>query len=170
MGSDPGERPHHGSCLPAGDLRQGGGWPVVQGHRYRHLVRGGPEPLCLDHGDPMLLCENPACRGTKSFEFVQEESEFIDSQELRIQEYPEELPPGQTPRSLDIRLIGRDIVDVARPGDRVFAAGIVRAEARTYPRTGKLRAFGLYIEANFVDTTGKDLEALIVLPEEEEQI
>jgi replicative DNA helicase Mcm len=115
-------------------------------------------------------CTNPTCRGTGSFEFVQEESEFVDSQELRIQEYPEELPPGQTPRSLDIHLIGRDIVDIARPGDRVYVVGIVRAEAKSYPRTGKLRAFSLYIDANFTDTTGKAPESLITSPEEEERI
>ena len=55
-------------------------------------------------------CTNPDCKATGGFEFVQEESEFIDSQEIRIQEYPEELPPGQTPRSLNIQLVGRDIV------------------------------------------------------------
>jgi len=115
-------------------------------------------------------CTNPACRGSKSFEFVPEESEFVDSQEIRIQEYPEELPPGQTPRSLDIQLVGRDIVDVARPGDRVYAVGIVRAEARSYPRTGKLRAFSLFIDANFVDTTGKEPESLVITPEEEQEI
>ncbi|UCE44592.1 MAG: hypothetical protein JSV57_05865 [Candidatus Bathyarchaeota archaeon] len=31
---------------------------------------------------------------------MQEEFEFIDSQQL--QEYPEELPPGQTPRSFEL--------------------------------------------------------------------
>jgi len=115
-------------------------------------------------------CANPECRSTRGFEFVQEESEFVDSQELRIQEYPEDLPPGQTPRSLDIQLVGRDIVDVARPGDRIYVVGIVRAESKSYPRTGKLRAFSLYIDANFIDITGKEPESLVILPEEEEQI
>jgi replicative DNA helicase Mcm len=115
-------------------------------------------------------CTNPTCRNTRSFELIQEESEFIDSQEIRIQEYPEELPPGQTPRSLDVQLIGRDVVDVARPGDRVNVVGIIRAEARSYPRTGKLRAFGLNIEANFIDTAGKEPESLVISPEEEEEI
>ncbi|MEM2112319.1 MAG: hypothetical protein QXX08_10675, partial [Candidatus Bathyarchaeia archaeon] len=115
-------------------------------------------------------CNNPRCGRTGPFEFVQEESEFIDSQELRIQEYPEELPPGQTPRSLDIRLVGKDIVEVARPGDRVYVVGIVGAEATSYPRTGKLRAFSLYIDANYVDPSGKESESLLISPEEEAQI
>lgn len=117
-----------------------------------------------------IRCANPQCSRTGFFDFLQEESEFIDSQRIRIQEYPEELPPGQTPRSLDIQLVGKDIVDVARPGDRVYGVGIVRAEAPSYPRLGKLRAFNLEIEANFVDSAGKEAETLLISPQEERRI
>ena len=115
-------------------------------------------------------CTNPACKNTSNFELVEEESEFVDSQELRIQEYPEELPPGQTPRSLDIQLIGKDLVDLARPGDRVYVIGIIHTETKASSKTGKTRAFPLYIEANFIDSTGRELESLSVTPEEEQQI
>jgi replicative DNA helicase Mcm len=112
----------------------------------------------------------PQCGRTGPFDFLQEESEFIDSQRIRIQEYPEELPPGQTPRSLDIDLIGKDIVDTGRPGDRVYIVGTVRAEAPSYPRVGKLRAFNLQLEANFIDSAGREAETLSISPEEERQI
>ena len=115
-------------------------------------------------------CANPRCNKNGPFEFIQEESKFVDYQELRIQEYPEDIPPGQTPRSIDIRLVGKDIVDTARPGDRVYVIGIVGAEATSYPRAGKTRAFTLYIEANFIDATSKESESLLITPEEEEQI
>jgi replicative DNA helicase Mcm len=115
-------------------------------------------------------CPNTTCRNTSSFELIEKESEFVDSQELRIQEYPEELPPGQTPRSLDIQLVGKDLVDLARPGDRVYVVGIIRAETKSFPRTGKLRAFSLYIDANFIDSSGRELESLVITPEEEQQI
>ena len=115
-------------------------------------------------------CSNPSCGKGGPFEFIQEESKFVDFQELRIQEYPEDIPPGQTPRSLDIRLIGRDIVDTARPGDRVYVIGIVEAEATSYPRTGKSRRFTLYIDANFIDAAGRESESMLITPEEEEQI
>ncbi len=128
----------------------------------------------VDQTGPFLTapikCSNPNCGRTGPFEFVQEESEFIDSQEIRIQEYPEDLPPGQTPRSLDIRIIGKDMVDVARPGDRVRIVGIVRAEPSSVPRAGKLRAFNLYVEANFIDSAGREAERLQITPEEEEEI
>jgi replicative DNA helicase Mcm len=116
-------------------------------------------------------CTNPACKNTSSFDLVEEESEFVDSQELRIQEYPEELPPGQTPRSLDIQLIGKDLVDLARPGDRVYVIGIIHTETKASSKTGgKSRAFPLYIDANFIDSTGRELESLSVTPEEEQKI
>ena len=115
-------------------------------------------------------CTNPACKNTSNFEMVEEESEFVDSQELRIQEYPEELPPGQTPRSLDIQLIGKDLVDLARPGDRVYVIGIIHTETKAPSKTGKTRAFPLYVDANFIDSTGRELESLSVTPEEEQQI
>ncbi|MEM1515408.1 MAG: minichromosome maintenance protein MCM [Candidatus Bathyarchaeia archaeon] len=115
-------------------------------------------------------CANPRCGKKGPFEFVQEESKFIDYQELRIQEYPEDIPPGQTPRSLDIRVVGKDIVDTARPGDRVYVVGIVGAEATSYPRTGKSRAFTLYLDANYIEAASREPESLLITPEEEDQI
>jgi replicative DNA helicase Mcm len=117
-----------------------------------------------------LVCSDPACQRKGIFDFVQEESSFIDSQEIRIQERPEDLPPGQLPRSLNVKLVGRDIVDVARPGDHVAVVGVVRAVAPTLPKVGKLRVFHLHIDANYVDLLSKEPEAVLTSPEEEKQI
>ncbi|MEM2875901.1 MAG: hypothetical protein QXL67_02980, partial [Candidatus Bathyarchaeia archaeon] len=59
-------------------------------------------------------CADPSCRRRGPFDFVQEESKFIDYQDIRVQERPEDLPPGQLPRWVDVSLQGRDIVDKAR--------------------------------------------------------
>lgn len=117
-----------------------------------------------------FVCTNPSCRAKGPFDFIQEESTFIDSQELRIQERPEDLPPGQLPRSLNIKLIGSEIVDVARPGDHVSIAGTVRAVAPTLPTVGKLRAFILHLDANSIGVLGKEPETVLPSPEEEERI
>lgn len=114
-------------------------------------------------------CTNPACRRAGPFDFVEGESSFINSQEVRIQERPEDLPPGQLPRSMDVKLI-EDLVDIARPGDRVSVIGIVRALQEVIPRRGRLRTFDLYLEANFIDTLGKEVEIVQISPEEEKQI
>jgi len=117
-----------------------------------------------------LVCSDPACQRKGIFDFVQEESIFVDSQEIRIQERPEDLPPGQLPRSLRIKLVGRDIVDVARPGDHAAIVGAVRAAARTLPKVGKLRVFQLHLDANYIDVLSKEPETVLTSPEEEKQI
>jgi replicative DNA helicase Mcm len=128
----------------------------------------------VDQATPFLRappqCTDPACRRTGPFDFLQEQSTFIDSQEIRIQELPEDLPPGQLPRWINIKLTERDLVDVARPGDDVAVVGVVRAAAPTLPRVGKLRVFLMHLDANFVDVLSKEPEAMLTTPEEEKQI
>jgi replicative DNA helicase Mcm len=115
-------------------------------------------------------CKNPECNAKGLFEFVQEESTFIDSQDLRVQERPEDLPPGQLPRTLHVKLVGSEIVDVARPGDHVSIVGLVCAVSSTLPRVGKLRTFILHVDANSIEVLGKEPEIALPSPEEEEKI
>jgi replicative DNA helicase Mcm len=117
-----------------------------------------------------FACSSPDCGSKGPYEFVQEESTFIDSQELRIQERPEDLPPGQLPRTLGIKLVGKEIVDVARPGDDISVVGQVRAQPPTLPGVGKLRAFILHLDANSIEVLGKEPETAMPSPEEEEKI
>ena len=117
-----------------------------------------------------FVCSNPSCGAKGLFDFVQEESTFIDSQDLRMQERPEDLPPGQLPRTLHIKLIGGEIVDIARPGDHVSIVGTVCAVSPTLPRVGKLRTFILHVDANSIEVLGKEPEIALPSPEEEEKI
>ncbi|MCX8177803.1 MAG: minichromosome maintenance protein MCM [Candidatus Bathyarchaeota archaeon] len=117
-----------------------------------------------------IVCSNPACRRKGSFEFLQEESTFVDSQDLRVQERPEDLPPGQLPRTLHVKLVGSEIVDVARPGDHVSIVGIVRAAAPSLAKAGKLRTFVLHLDANSIDVLGKEPDTALPTPEEEKRI
>jgi replicative DNA helicase Mcm len=113
------------------------------------------------------ICQAPDCGRDGPFEFSQEESTFIDSQDLRLQEKPEDLPPGQLPRTLAVKLIGDEIVDVARPGDHVAVVGIVRAFAPSLMGMGKLRTFILQLDANSIEVLGKEPETSPPTPEEE---
>jgi len=117
-----------------------------------------------------FVCSDPNCRSKGPYEFVQEDSTFIDSQDLRIQERPEDLPPGQLPRTLSIKLIGREIVDVARPGDHISSVGPIRALPPSLPGVGKLRTFILHLDANSIEVLGKEPESAMPSPEEEESI
>ncbi len=114
-------------------------------------------------------CINPACRERSPPQLVESESEFINSQEVRIQERPEDLPPGQLPRTMDIKLVD-DLVDIARPGDRVSVIGIVRAYQEPTSRGSRLRTFDMYIDGNYVDVAGREAEIVRITPEEESQI
>jgi replicative DNA helicase Mcm len=116
------------------------------------------------------VCQSPDCGREGPFEFVQDESTFIDSQDLRLQERPEDLPPGQLPRTLNAKLVGSEIVDLARPGDHVSIVGIVRAFAPSRPGIGKLRTFILHLDANSIEVLGKEPESRPPSLEEEEQI
>jgi len=116
------------------------------------------------------VCMGPDCGKDGPFEFVQEESTFIDSQDLRLQEKPEDLPPGQLPRVLAVKIVGDEIVDQARPGDHVSIVGIVRAHAPSLVGMGKLRTFILQLEANSVELLGKEPETSPPSPEEETKI
>lgn len=116
------------------------------------------------------VCLAPDCGRDGPFEFTQEESTFIDSQDLRLQEKPEDLPPGQLPRTLAVKIIGDEIVDLARPGDHVSLVGIVRAFAPSLMGMGKLRTFILQIDANSVEVLGKEPETSPPTPEEEAKI
>jgi replicative DNA helicase Mcm len=108
------------------------------------------------------------CR-SKIFDFVEKQSTFINLQELRMQERPEDLPPGQLPRAIDVKLT-EDLVDVARPGDRVTVTGTVRAQQEVLSRKTRLRTFDLFLDANYVDVAGKEAEVVEITPEEEKQI
>ena len=117
-----------------------------------------------------LACSAPECRRKSSFDFIQEESTFIDTQDVRIQERPEDLPPGQLPRWLDIKLLERDLVDAARPGDHIAVVGVTRAVAPTLPKVGRLRSFTLHLDTNYIDVESKEPEKVLITPEEEKKI
>ncbi|MDG7049655.1 MAG: minichromosome maintenance protein MCM [Nitrososphaerota archaeon] len=83
-----------------------------------------------------------------------EQSKFIDFQIIRLQELPEDLPPGQLPHYVDVT-IKQDLVDNARPGDRIILTGIVRIEQEQI--TGTRINSGLHrlrIEGNNIEFLG----------------
>ena len=129
---------------------------IVQEEQSGDLMRG-PGPTC------------PSCKQKTAWELLEEQCKFKNTQEARVQERPEDLPPGQLPRYLDVRLED-DIVDSARPGDRVAVTSIVRAEKQYVGEKGRLRTFNLYLEANFVDVVGKETEVVEITREDEKKI
>ncbi|MFQ5997863.1 MAG: AAA family ATPase, partial [Candidatus Bathyarchaeia archaeon] len=114
-------------------------------------------------------CNDPGCR-SDTFEIRPENSDYVNYQELRVQERPEDLPPGQLPRYLEAYAMD-DIVDVARPGDRVIVTGIVRARPEVIPGKGLLlRLFNISVEVNHLETLAKEIETVDISPDDEKKI
>lgn len=105
-----------------------------------------------------VVCSEASCMREGPFEFVEEESQFTNEQEIWVQERPDELPPGQLPRSLHLKLYD-DIVDIARPGDNVSVVGIVRTLPRRV-KGGTLNTFDIFLEVNSITVLGKEQIAL----------
>jgi replicative DNA helicase Mcm len=128
------------------------------------------ETILLDQTDQFLKTprECPSCSSRRGFELNPKESVFIDSQRIAIQERPEELPAGQLPRQISVEFKD-DVVDVARPGDRVSITGVLNL-IRKQSRGGTLRVFDFTLEANNVDVSGREMELLEITEEDEEAI
>ena len=90
------------------------------GHKTQMILLKG-----LNVNSP-TKCSDPKCT-QREFRIDPESSRFIDFQILRLQELPEDLPPGQLPHYVDVS-IKQDLVDNARPGDRIILTGTVRIE------------------------------------------
>src|SRR5579885_1782225 len=103
----------------------------------------------LEFKEP-LKCDNGKCTH-RDLEISPEQSKFIDFQMVRLQELPEDLPPGQLPHYLDVTVL-QDLVDNARPGDRIILTGIVRIEQEHIPSMrGKSGIYRLRIQGNNIE-------------------
>ena len=124
-----------------------------------------------------IVCDNPSCKH-RDFELKPEASKFIDFQILRLQELPEDLPPGQLPHYIDVT-IRQDLVDNARPGDRIILTGIVRVEQESIAgiTRGHSGLYRLRIEGNNIEflggrgsKTSRKIQREEVSPEDEKMI
>jgi len=146
--------------------------PMLKKAVFKCAVCGAPIEVKQDTRIRIMKrpdrCPNPSCRARgKSFQLDEEASTFIDLQGIGLQEKPEDLPAGQLPRMLEIRLT-EDLVDRARPGDRVYVTGILSS---VQERMGEaaLRTFRPYLEAVSLETASKEPEALTTTADEEKK-
>ena len=111
----------------------------------------------------------PDCEKKTPMRLLAQASQFRDWQKVRIQESPDELPPGQMPRSVDVILEG-DIVDMSRPGDLVKVTGILQTTPDFSRRGGRLATFNIFIEANGVEISEKEHEQVVLSDEDKKKI
>jgi replicative DNA helicase Mcm len=103
--------------------------------------------------------------------FNQERSSFISWQYIRIQERPEDLPPGGMPKYIDATLLD-DIVDEVKPGDRIKTSAIInlRKNRKNIGDAVFGPLFRRFLEINFVETSSKEYERVVITPEDEDEI
>lgn len=84
------------------------------------------------------LCRN--CNTSFSFRLIHNKSQFVDKQQIKLQEAPEDMPPSQTPYTALLYACA-DLVDTVQPGDRVTVTGIYRATpVRVNPRMRNVKS------------------------------
>ncbi|XP_039283686.1 DNA replication licensing factor MCM4 isoform X2 [Nilaparvata lugens] len=84
------------------------------------------------------LCSN--CNTNHCFTLIHNRSQFTDKQLVKLQESPDDMPPGQTPHTV-VLFAHNDLVDAVQPGDRVTVTGIYRAvPIQVNPRMRNVRS------------------------------
>jgi replicative DNA helicase Mcm len=107
------------------------------------------------------FCSSCRASGPELMDFVPEESSFQDIQFIRLQERPEDLPPGSMPQNMELQ-VSDDLVDIIRPGDRIRVTGVVIGEHEQMgPFRGKSRIFELRILVNNVEAVEEKFELSI---------
>jgi replicative DNA helicase Mcm len=100
--------------------------------------------------------ECQGCERQGPFRVNFDQSEFVDSQKLRVQESPEGLRGGETPQSIDVS-IEDDITGHVTPGDHVTVTGVLHIEQQT-DNQQKTPIFDLYMDGVAIEIEDEEFE------------
>lgn len=96
------------------------------------------------------------------------ETDYIDVQELAVQEKPEDLKAGQAPQLINLEITKDSLINGARAGDIVDLVGILRTVPPS--ATSLKRKWAKFIDVNYIEVMNKDPSDIVISPEEEEKI
>ncbi|WP_227375147.1 minichromosome maintenance protein MCM [Haladaptatus halobius] len=119
-------------------------------------------------GDFQEPHECQGCERQGPFRINFDQSEFIDSQKLRVQESPEGLRGGETPQSIDIH-IEDDITGKVSPGDHVTVTGVLHLEQQGSGQE-KSAVFDVYMDGTTVEIEDEEFEDMDITDEDKEEI
>ena len=105
--------------------------------------------------DEPSRCPNGACQAKFTMQLIYNCSAFVDKQMVKIQEAPNDIPEGETPHTVTM-FTRQDLVDAAKPGDRVRVVGIYRAQpVRVNPRGREVKSiYKTFIDVMHVEKDG----------------
>ncbi len=117
------------------------------------------------------FCTNKRCKAKAQTDFrlISKHSEFIDWQNIMIQEIPEDLPPGRIPRSVQ-GILTYNLVDTVKPGDRVQFTGIFKSVLAQSIKSNNSTLFKTYFDTNFIDPEDKAEDAIDLTKEDKKKI
>ena len=104
-----------------------------------------------------IKCTSEGCK-CADFKLREDLSQFIDSQKIEIQEYPEDLPPGSQPERLTA-YFESSLAHKIQPGDRVAIVGIIKPKTQFQGRRQKSE-FDIYLYAHSIDEKIGEDEAI----------
>ncbi|QLK24736.1 minichromosome maintenance protein MCM [Natrinema zhouii] len=153
----------HGIVRKATDVR-----PKIEEAAFECQLCGTLSRIPQSSGDFQEPHECQGCERQGPFRVNFDQSEFIDSQKLRVQESPEGLRGGETPQALDIN-IEDDITGEVTPGDHVSAIGVLRLEQQG-DQQDKSPVFDFYMEGISVEVDEEQFEDMNITGEDKEEI
>lgn len=153
----------HGIVRKATDVR-----PKIEEAAFECQLCGTLSRVPQSSGDFQEPHECQGCERQGPFKVNFDQSEFVDSQKLRIQESPEGLRGGETPQSLDIH-VEDDITGEVTPGDHVSATGVLRLEQQSN-QGEKTPVFDFYMEGMSVDIDEEQFEDMDITDEDKKEI
>ncbi|MDS0297464.1 ATP-binding protein [Halogeometricum sp. S1BR25-6] len=112
--------------------------------------------------------ECQGCERQGPFHVDFDQSEFVDSQKLRVQESPEGLRGGETPQSIDIDTED-DITGRVTAGDHVTVTGVLHIEQQTSNQE-KTPIFDLYMDGVAIEIEDEEFEDMDISEEDVAEI
>lgn len=116
---------------------------------FRCLTCSHTDQVEIDRGriEEPVRCPREVCGSVGTMSLIHNRCEFADRQVIRLQETPDAVPDGQTPHTVSLSVYD-ELVDVAKPGDRLVITGIFRSvPVRVNPRQRTLKSlFKTYLD------------------------
>src|SRR6056297_732971 len=119
-------------------------------------------------GDFQEPHECQGCERQGPFQINFDQSEFVDSQKIRVQESPEGLRGGETPQSIDVH-IEDDITGEVTPGDHVRVTGVLHLEQQGSGQD-KSAVFDVYMDGMSVTIEDEEFEEMDITDEDKTEI
>ncbi|ELY64883.1 minichromosome maintenance protein MCM [Natrinema versiforme] len=153
----------HGIVRKATDVR-----PKIEEAAFECQLCGTLSRVPQSSGDFQEPHECQGCERQGPFRVNFDQSEFVDSQKIRVQESPEGLRGGETPQALDIN-IEDDITGEVTPGDHVSATGVLRLEQQG-DQQDPSPVFDFYMEGMSVEIDEEQFEDMDITEEDKKEI